>query len=258
MAPDVKIRGLDEATYARLKARAQAEGSSMESLLREIVAEAVIDTSESDWVQIGFDEPDEIVPGRFYSVIAAGRHFRIMVTRALDERSTKWNSDIDELVEIEFVVDNSKQRVRVWTNPLGIADRHLGDTAEMALRDAMHWLADYAGIDLLARVRLRQILEEEADPSLSALYVALSKILAGEASLAWLNKHTFRISTVHFSFVLSRLADSVVITTFHANTNIAAENHEQHVRLVTDAAARVAAIIRKREYLHQREHPVQK
>ncbi len=155
MAPDVKVRDLEPEIYERLRQRAKAHNRSLEAELRLILAEAaaVGGVSAEVWEAAGFDEVDEIVPGRLYEAWANHECYRIAVTRAIVTSSTiRWNSSIDHLFVKDHLGDEDAARA-IWTRPFDIAARLLGDTPEMALGDAVRWLAEYAGVSPTARAR---------------------------------------------------------------------------------------------------------
>jgi len=147
MPRELKLRRIDDETYARLRRRAQANGRSIEGELRLILSEALTTdgaaVTPDEWKSNGFQEVHEIVPGRHYEVWAQDRRFRIMITKTILGPPIRWNSKIDECLSVR----RGNEPVYVWASPFDIAARLLGDTPKIALIDAMNSLADFARLN---------------------------------------------------------------------------------------------------------------
>lgn len=217
---DVKIRDLDPTVYQRLQERARTNGRSMEAELRALVAESLSsDVTSDDWARSGFEEVDEIVPGRLYEAWADGVCYRIAVTRPIVTGSTiHWNSTIDML----YVADpfgDEEQRRRVWIRPTGIPSRLLGDTPDMALRDAMRWLGDWAGFDEMGRARKRAADAEDMDPELRHVVDTIDDALENDSSdgieESWRDRDQACWTTSTRDFMVSRTnADEFTLFTY--------------------------------------------
>lgn len=240
MAPDVKIRNLDQPTYDLLKSRADAEGLSMESLLREIVAGAVGSggVSSEDWKSSGFDEVDEVLPGRLYDVWALGDHYRIYIGRGiLGGSSVKWHSEFDK----EVVINGE----RVWTTPTGVPSRHFGDTPDEALRDAMRWLAEWGRFNQMGRAQRDAEAAERMEPALQQIADAVDELFGSHASETWRDETRASWSTADLDFFISRTGDKIALMTYEAGTSRLAFA-PQHFLFVTDAARKIVDTM----YLH--------
>jgi hypothetical protein len=151
---DIRIRNLDPDVSAALDGLAAGEGRTVEAYLRELIKDAVRTRirdfpTASEWVRAGFGEVHETVPGRQYLAWANMRQFRISLTRSLTGEDPQWNSEIEEAHEIEI----ADHRLPVWARAIDVAPRLAGETAAMALRDAIRWIADFAKVDAVARAR---------------------------------------------------------------------------------------------------------
>lgn len=246
MGTEVKIRNLDEATLERLRVRAVDEGRSLESLLRSILTDAVVDevTSE-DWKAAGFEQVDEVAPGRLYEAWADGVCYRIAITRPiLRGSSIAWNSSIDQLCAGD-PFDSDEETRRVWFRPTGIPSRLLGDTPEMALRDAMRWLGNWAGFDAMGRARRDAESAEQMEPALRKIVDAIDVIFAHDAKATWRDETRASWSTDDLDFFVSRSLDEVVLMTYLVGTPTHAFAPERFP-LVSDVAERIAQAMRHR------------
>lgn len=182
------------------------------------VAAAVRDSgvTPEQWRKSGFDQVDEIVPGRVYEVWADWRTFRISITRAIQRGSTiEWNSTIDELVTIPHPQpEYDGETLNVWTSPVGIPDRHLGDTPTNALLDAMHWLSDWGGFDAVGRARRDAEAAKEMEPVLRAIVEAIDSELSDLTVERWRNRDRAKWSTIGYDVFVTRSAQQLIMTTY--------------------------------------------
>jgi hypothetical protein len=178
------------------------------------------------WEDAGFHEVDEIVPGRLYEVRVPIRWFRIAVTRSITASVTPWNSVIDELVDFHTDVEGRRERVGVWTNVLGSSDRHLGNDAESALREAMHWLSEYAGVD--AESRARGLAEDEARRHPGLHLVAASLRQRFGAVITWEDKDVARVPMGGLNFVVSLVGNTIEIK-WHSSSGGTAKGKQDSV-----------------------------
>ena len=143
--PEVKIRDLDPDVHQRLIELAKRNGRSMEAELREMILEAVgTELDAHAWKRAGFDEVHEVLAGSLYEVWVNRRYFRISVTRTILGGGPAWNSTIDECTDGDPFGANGP---RLWVHRSDVPQRLLGRSRDMALRDAVRWLAEYAGVN---------------------------------------------------------------------------------------------------------------
>jgi hypothetical protein len=205
----------------------------MESLLRDIVADAVGSggVSAADWKRAGFDEVDEMTPGREYDVWALGDHYRIRIGRGiLGGSSVKWHSEFDK----EETIDGK----RVWTVPPGVPSRHFGSTPDEALRDAIRWLADWGGYDQKGRERRDAEAAERMDPALRQIADRVDQLFDGYANSTWRDDGRASWSTADLDFFISREETSVALMTYRAGT-IQHAFAPKRFEIVTDTARRI-------------------
>lgn len=240
MAPEVKIRNLDVETLERLKARAALEARSVESLLRSIVTDAVGDPVTADeWATAGFEEVDEIVPGRLYEAWADRVCYRIAITRPIVRGSSQpWNSSIDQL-HVRDPIGNEEDSQCVWVRPMGIPSRLLGDTPELALRDAMRWLGDWAGFDAFGRARRDAEAAERMEPVLRKIADEITEVFDEHAKSTWRDATRASWSINSLDFFISRSGpDEILLMTYLAGTTRHAFAPDRFL-LVTDVAKRI-------------------
>jgi hypothetical protein len=233
MAPDLRIRNVDTLTHERLVARARASGRSVEAEMRVLLADALGNSSAvapADWERHGFEQVEEIVPGRVYDAWALGEHYRISISRAVLNGSMPWSSEIDKVESIGSE--------RVWTSPTGIPARHFGATAEVALRDAMRWLAEWGGFNKLGRARRDAAEAAEMDPGLRAIADAIDELFGSHAQETWRDRTRARWSTEKLDFFISRSGGDVALMTYVAGSTLLAFT-PAHFLMVTDAARKV-------------------
>lgn len=245
MAPEVKIRNLDETTLDRLRARATEEGRSLESLLRSILADAAADeVTADDWKHCGFEQVDELVPGRLYEAWGDGVCYRIAITRPVVRGSSqRWNSSIDQL-HSRNPFDPTEDANRIWIRPTGIPSRLLGETPEMALRDAMRWLSKWAGFDAMGRARKDAEAAERMEPVLRKIVDDVDEFFEEYAQSTWRDDTRASWSTGSLDFFLTRFnTDQVVLMTYLAGTTTHAFAPDYFL-LVTDVAQRIVATMR--------------
>jgi plasmid stability protein len=238
MPPEVKVRNIDESTLQRIKARAESEGRSAESFLRSIITEAVADAAmtTSDWIDAGFQQVDEIEPGRIYDAWGDHRHFRIFIGRGVVSSNTiRWHSRIDELVQMG---EN-----RVWTSPVGIPDRHFGETAADALRDAVRWLASWGGFDAIGRTRRDAEAAKQMHPGLRRIADAIDNTF-DEAKASWRDETRASWTTEKLDFFISRDGQSILLMTYHAGTPKLAFL-QRRFQMVTDVAKQLVRVMRE-------------
>ena len=141
---EIRVRNLDDAVAEALEAAAKHAGRSLESHVREILKEAsrsgIGDFPQaSDWVRSGFDEVHELIPGRQYLAWAAMTPYRITITRSVTGEDPEWNTLIEEAVQVP---DRDGAALSVWARATDVDQRLLGTSPGMALRVAIHWVAE--------------------------------------------------------------------------------------------------------------------
>ncbi len=241
MSPDLRIRGVGDQTHARLVARATANGRSIEGELRVLLSDALDDGSgigPADWKNAGFDQVDEVVPGRIYDAWALQEHYRIYISRAVLTGSTiRWNSEIDK----EVLVGDE----HVWTSPSGIPARLNGNTAEEALADAMRWLGEWDGFDKMGRERRDAEAAERMEPGLRQVADSVNELLGTKVKSSWRDERRARWSTDELDFYIARSDDEIVLMTYNAGAAKHAFAPKRFL-FVTDVARRIVETI----YLH--------
>lgn len=170
---DIRVRGVDDEVVEALRRSAEANGRSLEAEVRYRLEQAGRSKRADfptaiDWVRFGFDDVLELLPGFQYLVYARMQPFRITLTRSLTGGDPEWNTEIEEVTILE--------RASVWTRATDVGTRLRGETPAIALRDCMRWLADYAGVDAISRIRD----EAERFRSLPAAYRRLVEKLDTE------------------------------------------------------------------------------
>lgn len=168
----------------------------------------------------GFEEVHEIVPRRLYEAWADGVCYRIAVTRPIvTGSSVAWNSSIDMLDSPNPFAETQEQR-RIWIRPFGIPSRLLGDTPDMALRDAMRWLGEWAGFDEMGRARRDAKAAEEMDPKLRAVVDAIDQVLSEQVGASWRDRDRARWTAANRDFFVSRLSsDEINLFTYVSGTS---------------------------------------
>lgn len=192
---------------------ADALDTSLDDLARPIRGDAGADGET--WKRAGFEQVDEIVPGRIYEAWADGRLFRIAITRAIGRGSTiHWNSSIDESVLIPDPV-REHERLRVWSTPIDIPSRLLGDTPTAALLDAMRWLGDWGGFDAMGRARRDAEEAQEMSDALRSIVDAIDEAVADLSLETWRDRHRARWSNDEYDIYVSRTgANQFVMMTY--------------------------------------------
>jgi hypothetical protein len=220
--PDVKIRDLDPEVFRRLQERAYGNRRSMEAELRMIVAESVAShVTADDWEGSGFEEVDEIVPGRLYEAWADSVCYRIAVTRPIvTGSSVAWNSSID-MLHVSNPFGTEEEQRRIWVRPVGIPSRLLGDTPDMALRDAMRWLGNWAGFDAEGHARRDAVAAEEMDVKLRGVVDEIDQHLGSDViEERWRDRDRARWSAADRDFFVSRVdADKFILFTYERGTS---------------------------------------
>ncbi len=178
---EIRVRNLDGPVTEALEAAAKHAGRSLESHVREILKEASRAgfgdfPLASDWVRSGFDEVHELIPGRQYLAWAAMTPYRITISRSLTGEEPEWNTLIEEAVVIP---DAEGERLSVWARATDVAQRLLGTSPGMALRDAMRWLAEYAGVEAVAYVRAAGTRDRNLSPRFREIVGRLDKVVKG-------------------------------------------------------------------------------
>jgi transcriptional regulator with XRE-family HTH domain len=194
---------------------AEALHTSLDELAGPLRADLGVDAK--DWKRAGFDQVDEIVPGRHYEVWGDHRQFRVLITRAIERGSSiRWNSSIDEAVSIPDPTSEYGERLRVWTSPVDIPARLLGDTPAMALRDAMRWLADWGGFDEIGRARRDAAAAQNMQPELRAVVDAIDCELTDLELATWRDERRARWSNSTYDVYISRQGEKqfVMMTYF--------------------------------------------
>ena len=168
------------------------------------------------WHKAGFEQVDELVPGRVFEVYADGRTFRISITRSIHRGSTvEWNSSIDECVTILHPDPGYKgERLHVWTSTVDIPARLLGDTPTNALLDAMRWLSDWAGFDAMGRARRDAIAATEMGPTLRGIVDAIDDQLSDVSLERWRDRDRARWSTTDYDVFVTRGGGQLVLMTY--------------------------------------------
>jgi hypothetical protein len=179
---EIRVRSLDPDIARELEAAAKSTGRSLESHVREILKEAaragVGDfPGAADWDRAGFDEVHELIPGRQYLAWAAMTPYRITIMRAVTGEQPEWNTLIEEAVGID---DPDGERVSVWSRAVDVAQRLLGTSPGMALRDAIRWLAEYAGVDTISLTRETASRMDRLSPNFRQIVEKLDAVLLGE------------------------------------------------------------------------------
>lgn len=175
---DVRIRNLDPDTAQALDGLANGEGRTVEAYLRELIKDAVRARVRdfpiaSEWVKCGFHSVYELQPGRQYIAQAGSREFRITLTRSITGDEPEWNTEIEE----STLIDLGERDVLMWTRAANVPQRLVGDTPAMAIRDAMRWVADYAGVDPVSRARRGK---RDVSPRFGAIIDELDNYIKGE------------------------------------------------------------------------------
>jgi hypothetical protein len=178
---EIRVRNLDDAIAEALEAAAKHAGRSLESHVREILKEASRAglgdfPLASDWVRSGFDEVHELIPGRQYLAWAAMIPYRITISRSLTGEEPEWNTVIEEGVH---VTDPDGERLSVWARATDVAQRLLGTSPGMALRDAIRWVSEYAGVDAVAQVRALATRTQNLSPRLRQIVDQLDGVIKG-------------------------------------------------------------------------------
>lgn len=182
---------------------ASALDTSLDDLARPLREEPGVDGDT--WKRAGFEQVDEIVPGRVFEAWGDGRRFRISISRAIARGSTiRWNSSIDEAIGIPDPTSTRGEALRVWTSPVGIPARLRGDTPTEALLDAMRWLAEWGGFDSIGRERRDAAEALEMEPQLRAVADMVDEAIADLAISAWRDRHRVRWSTDEYDVYISR------------------------------------------------------
>src|ERR1700678_181010 len=153
---EVRVRSLNDDVVEALEAAAKRLGRSLESHVRELLKEAArCGTGQfplaSEWIRAGFDEVHELIPGRQYLAWAALRVFRVTISQSLTGDDPEGNTEIEESARLD--TDNQSGSTLVWSRATDVPRRLLGTTASAALRDAIRWIADYAGGDAVGQAR---------------------------------------------------------------------------------------------------------
>jgi hypothetical protein len=178
---EIRVRNLDDAVAEALEAAAKHAGRSLESHVREILKEAsrsgIGDFPQaSDWVRSGFDEVHELIPGRQYLAWAAMTPYRITITRSVTGEDPEWNTLIEEAVQVP---DRDGTALSVWARATDVAQRLLGTSPGMALRDAIHWVAEYAGVDTVSHAREAATRNERLSPNFRQIVDRLDTVIKG-------------------------------------------------------------------------------
>lgn len=191
---DLKIRGLDDEVVDVLKRAAAQNGRSLEAELRiriEATARAVSDEFPSavDWIQAGFNEVHVLISGYQYIVEASGlQSFRVTLVRSLTGSVPEWNTEIEETEKIG--------ELHIWARAINVAARLNGDTAAIAMRDCIRWLAKYAGVDDLSRTRQQAATFDRLSKNFQDIVERVSAILPDgrrevhlSGSVVWHTQH---------------------------------------------------------------------
>jgi plasmid stability protein len=246
---ELKIRNLDDVTIRRLKTRADEAGISVEALLRALVTDALADdVTAADWADAGFDQVDEIVPGRLYEVWADAICYRIAITRPVVQSSKiRWGSSIDQLLSPDF--GSGRDAHHLWIRPFGIPQRLIGDTPELALRDAMHWLANWARVDEIGWAQRDAEGAERMEPGLRTIADQIDDLFGPNAIRTWRDERRARWSTEKYDFFVSRSGGEVVLMTYPTGSQLLAYSPVSFL-MVTDVARKIV----EQMFLHLEGH----
>jgi len=189
----------DDPGFALMLRLSEALNTTLDDLAGPLRADRGVDAE--DWLRFGFDEVYEIVPGRLYEVWGDFRRFRISITRAIERGSTiPWNSSIDEAVRAPL----GDESVEVWISPAGIPARLRGETPTEALRDAMHWLADWGGFDEIGRARRDAAGAQEMEPDLREVVDTIDEAVSELNLSEWRDRDRARWSNSKYDVYVSR------------------------------------------------------
>jgi transcriptional regulator with XRE-family HTH domain len=207
------------------------------------------------WHKAGFDQVDEVVPGRVYEVYADGRFFRISITRAIQRGSTiEWNSSIDELISMPRPDPDARydnERIQVWSAPLGIPARLLGDSPTNALLDAMRWLSDWGGFDAMGHARRDAAASEEMEPTLRAIVDAIDESVSDLELGHWRDRDRAKWSTANYDTFVTRGGGQLVMMTYFRDKM---KHAKPVVRLPLTRASVRACVNRIREIASEVSH----
>lgn len=178
---EIRVRNLDDAIAEALEAAAKHAGRSLESHVRELLKEASRAglgdfPLPSDWIRCGFDEAHELIPGRQYFAWAATTPYRITISRSLTGEEPEWNTLIEEGVQVP---DRDGEILSVWGRATDVAQRLLGTSPGMALRDAIRWTAEYAGVDAVAQARASATRVQNLSPRFRQVVDYLDGVIKG-------------------------------------------------------------------------------
>jgi hypothetical protein len=144
--------------------------------------------------------------------------YRIAITRTITSGSSvRWQSEIDQLYVRDYFGSEEDAR-QTWIRPTGIPSRLLGDTPEMALRDAMRWLSDWAGFDEKGRERRAEEDALRMEPRLKELVTWIDESVEPDVDASWRDERRARWSTDKYDFFVSRdSAEQAVLMTYSHN-----------------------------------------
>ncbi len=191
------MRNLDDTVAEALEAAAKNAGRSLESHVRELLKEASRAglgdfPLASDWVRCGFDEVHELIPGRQYLAWAAMTPYRITISRSITGEEPEWNTEIEAGLQI---LGPDGERLSVWSRATDVAQRLLGTSPGMALRDAMRWTAEYAGCDAVAQARASASRAQNLSPRFRPVVDHLDNLIKGSKKfprdnmVIWTTRH---------------------------------------------------------------------
>jgi len=244
---DIKIRDLDDDVLEKIRERARENGRSMEMELRLIIADAVgTGVTSALWRSAGFDEVAEVHPGRAYEVWADSTCYRISITRKIvGGSSLEWNSSIDQIY-VRDVFGNEADAQRIWIRPIGIPQRLLGSSAELALRDAIRWLSEWAGVDEAGRERRAAESASRMHPDLARVVSWVDGMIGEDAGVEerWKDEHRARWSISTRDFFVARFSDAELVLSVYPRGEITPSFRPETFPFTQSGAEDAANLIR--------------
>jgi hypothetical protein len=102
--------------------------------------------------------------------------YRITITRSVTGEDPEWNTLIEEAVQVP---DRDGAALSVWARATDVAQRLLGTSPGMALRDAIRWVAEYAGVDTVSHAREAATRSERLSSNFRQIIDRLDTVIKG-------------------------------------------------------------------------------